>query len=926
MTEKYKNFQSEYELDAQKEENKKARQFILEKAKKKYEISEAKNERARKLGEGTWMLDSVSQRIAKEEKASKKVKKKKLKKEKKKKYRSSSSSESDNEKCWSEVTKTDVPSSTVKGPQLQRESWMEAPIDLIPTTSRQELRDIIRQQKEESKRETEKINQPGQHALELNPYWRDGGKGLPEEQPEKKSLLPLASAGDGGVSWLRKAYSRCKDQAKEKGRSLEEVAAERWGSLKKLESMLAEAELKQKRNNRRPQREERDEKRDRERQRWYDSRSRESEHKKNRERQKGNEWEKNREEKNEKRNTYSENYREERDKDRMSNKSSRERRDHSKDREYNRRERDEFDDKQRSSADAKKEFRFQRPGSDSEEESHKSRHSISKSSHYIEKDLGRKSTFMKPSELESEDRHDSRNVDTENRNGRSYLRSTGKSTSPDHKAPRWKKKVAEEVDVRKDKAEEKEKVKRTKTRRKSSSPSSDSSSSNCESNSGTDHEPSDKDSPQVPPAKILTEQELNDLAAKILRAEIMGDNSLAAELKSTLEKARKLRETFKQGQEQATPDFSHRRKDNPVKDKKRRGDAGEEDDVVVLSRTSKSGMVRPVVGSSDEWGKRGGGKRRKKNVATHDTIGERTIYFDDDDKLDLKALVEQEKAGTAEDQNAMFARLAGKSQDRDLDVDDMFVSKAAQKQNTEQAAMRDRSAAIFEHKKINAAMEKCQRCLKKIPKHLIIALGSKSYLCLPHHRSLTEGHCLIVPMQHVASATSMDEDIWREMQLFRKSLVQMFTDQGQDVVFMETVMHLKHFPHTVIECVPLDKELGDLAPIYFKKAVQEAGPEWSDNKKIYSLSDKDIRHVIPKGFPYFSVDFGLQGGYATVIEDESKFPAYFGREIVGGMLDAEPTLWRNPHKQSFEDQRQKVLQFEQMWRAFDWTKDLSLND
>jgi len=34
---------------------------------------------------------------------------------------------------------------------------------------------------------------------------------------------------------------------------------------------------------------------------------------------------------------------------------------------------------------------------------------------------------------------------------------------------------------------------------------------------------------------------------------------------------------------------------------------------------------------------------------------------------------------------------------------------------------------------------------------------------------------------------------------------------------------------------------------------------------------------VPKGFPYFAVDFGLQGGFAHVIEDETHFPHYFGR-------------------------------------------------
>lgn len=55
--------------------------------------------------------------------------------------------------------------------------------------------------------------------------------------------------------------------------------------------------------------------------------------------------------------------------------------------------------------------------------------------------------------------------------------------------------------------------------------------------------------------------------------------------------------------------------------------------------------------------------------------------------------------------------------------------------------------------------------------------------------------------------------------------MQMFAAQGEDVVIMETVKNLKHFPHTAIECVPLDKELGDLAPIYFKVSCTDLKKE-----------------------------------------------------------------------------------------------------
>ena len=73
--------------------------------------------------------------------------------------------------------------------------------------------------------------------------------------------------------------------------------------------------------------------------------------------------------------------------------------------------------------------------------------------------------------------------------------------------------------------------------------------------------------------------------------------------------------------------------------------------------------------------------------------------------------------------------------------------------------------SISEHKKMASALEKCHFCFGNVPKHLIVAIGTKSYLCLPNNKSLTEGHCLIIPMTHVSSATACDEDVWNEIQV-----------------------------------------------------------------------------------------------------------------------------------------------------------------
>ena len=47
----------------------------------------------------------------------------------------------------------------------------------------------------------------------------------------------------------------------------------------------------------------------------------------------------------------------------------------------------------------------------------------------------------------------------------------------------------------------------------------------------------------------------------------------------------------------------------------------------------------------------------------------------------------------------------------------------------------------------------------------------------------------------------------------------MFEEDGNDCMFMEICKNLKYFPHMYIDCVPVPKETGDLAPMYFKVAA-----------------------------------------------------------------------------------------------------------
>lgn len=365
------------------------------------------------------------------------------------------------------------------------------------------------------------------------------------------------------------------------------------------------------------------------------------------------------------------------------------------------------------------------------------------------------------------------------------------------------------------------------------------------------------------------------------------------------------------------------------------------DQELVLTRVDREGNVWPVERPSDgPTNDRKSKKRakRKNERETHDDDGKRTRYFADDDKYSLKDLLQQEKMTSAQDQINMFnSRAAAKlntsairgeaeGNDGDFAVDDVFMAKSGGKRANATANTFSLDKSIFQSKKIKAATENCQYCIDnedKFLKHLMVSLSDKACLLLPSSTSLVEGHCYIVPLNHVSAVTGVDEDVHEEMQKYRKCLVDMFADEDLDCVFMETVLHLNSHPHAVVECVPLERELGDMAPIYFKKAMMESDVEWAINKRIVELSKipgNSIRRAVPKGMPYFHVDFGSNAGFAHVIEDESLFKRNFGLEILGGMMDLDPFLWRKPPKEDFSAQMKKCVDFSNKWRPFDWTE------
>ncbi|CAI0543355.1 unnamed protein product [Linum tenue] len=232
-------------------------------------------------------------------------------------------------------------------------------------------------------------------------------------------------------------------------------------------------------------------------------------------------------------------------------------------------------------------------------------------------------------------------------------------------------------------------------------------------------------------------------------------------------------------------------------------------------------------------------------------------------------------------------------------------------------------------RRILTQQERCLFCFENPnrPKHLVVSIANFTYLTLPQQKPLVPGHCCILPLQHEAATRNVEDSVWEEIRNFKKCLIRMFAKQDKEVVFLETVIGLaQQRRHCLLECIPLPQDIAKEAPLYFKKAIDEAEDEWSQHnaKKLIDTSVKGLRGSIPKDFPYFHVEFGLDKGFVHVIDDESQFNSSLGLNVIRGMMELpEEDMYRRRRRhETVEGQKLAVAEFVRDWEPFDWTKQL----
>jgi len=210
---------------------------------------------------------------------------------------------------------------------------------------------------------------------------------------------------------------------------------------------------------------------------------------------------------------------------------------------------------------------------------------------------------------------------------------------------------------------------------------------------------------------------------------------------------------------------------------------------------------------------------------------------------------------------------------------------------------------------------------------LIVSRAPLCYLMPTVHYPVARDHCWIVAIDCDSRCTvDLEDPILEDVLNYKKALVRMNSRRKLRTLFFETAIRLdSHDRRALVEAIPVPERVFQKAKLVFKKEMIDAGSDWSavstTGKKVLETSrSKPLTHVLPRGdFPYFHVEFEMEGGFVHMIEDESAFPEDFGRGVVVGLLGLDPSLATVSSTPSHSSQQKRAMELKSRFAKHDWT-------
>ena len=130
-----------------------------------------------------------------------------------------------------------------------------------------------------------------------------------------------------------------------------------------------------------------------------------------------------------------------------------------------------------------------------------------------------------------------------------------------------------------------------------------------------------------------------------------------------------------------------------------------------------------------------------------------------------------------------------------MDMDDIFEEQITRTTLDRKQDDKNRSLAIKEHKQLSKNLDSCRWCIDSeyMLKHMIVSMDSEICLSLPHYTSLTDGHCILTPMQHVACQLQLDENIWERLKVYQTLLISYMQNQIVSLEFLFIIRYINKF-------------------------------------------------------------------------------------------------------------------------------------
>ncbi|WWC60538.1 uncharacterized protein I303_103112 [Kwoniella dejecticola CBS 10117] len=210
----------------------------------------------------------------------------------------------------------------------------------------------------------------------------------------------------------------------------------------------------------------------------------------------------------------------------------------------------------------------------------------------------------------------------------------------------------------------------------------------------------------------------------------------------------------------------------------------------------------------------------------------------------------------------------------------------------------------------------CWFCLSnpKVTKHLIVAIGSETYVTLPKGQLIPTlpkhikqggqkplvpggGHVLIIPIAHHPTLLSIPAEdamsIISELETFKSSLRACYESYGAVPVTFEVGRLSGRGGHAHIQIVPVPKVLAGDVESSFRKAGEAQGIDWEIEP------ERSLAKIGPTG-NYFKVE--LPDGKKLVHLLKGNFDLQFGRMVLGSLLGYHHRIdWKECSQSEAED-------------------------